>query len=161
MPAALLLSALLLSPPPAPTEPPVIIDPAIDPVPALLDEAGIDYEIDGDGDYRVVFSWAQESRTQMVFVSGRAEDIAGRRIREVFSPAAQFDQAPDAETAVALLRDSQTRKLGAWELAGDVLYYVVKLPEPFDAPLLELALSAAAELADDREIGFTGELDAL
>lgn len=157
MPAALLLSALLLSPPPAPPEPPA----AIDPVPALLDQAGIGYEVDDDGDYRVVFSWAQESRTQMVFVSGRTEEIAGRRIREVFSPAAQFEQAPDAETAVALLRDSQSRKLGAWELAGDVLYYVVKLPEPFDAELLELALSAAAELADDREIGFTGELDAL
>ncbi len=157
MPAALLLSALLLSPPVPPPAPTAVVDP----VPALLDEAGIGYEVDGDGDYRVVFSWAQESRSQMVFVSGRTEDIAGRRIREVFSPAAQLGQALDAETATGLLRDSQTRKLGAWELAGDVLYYVVKLPEPLDAELLELALTIAAESADDREIMFTGELDAL
>ncbi|PJJ99297.1 hypothetical protein CO641_06910 [Lysobacteraceae bacterium NML91-0213] len=159
MPAALLLSALLLSPPPAPP-PPLPVPPA-DPVPALLDGAGIGYEVDGDGDYRVVFSWAQESRTQLVFVSGRSEEIAGRRIREVFSPAAQLEQAPDAQTANALLRDSRSRKLGAWEIAGDVLYYVVKLPEPLDAELLELALSVAAETADDREIEITGELDAL
>ncbi|TKS54005.1 hypothetical protein E4582_03935 [Luteimonas yindakuii] len=157
MSLAMLLTALLLPPPPAPPEPPA----PGDVVPALLAEAGIGYEVDGDGDYRVVFSWAQESRTQMVFVSGHTEDVAGRRIREVFSPAAQLEEALDADTANALLRDSQTRKLGAWELAGDVLYYVIKLPEPLDAPLLELALSIAAETADDREIVFSGELDAL
>ena len=156
---ALVLSALLLALP-APAIAPVD-GPADDPVPALLDEAGIGYEVDRDGDYRVIFSWERERRTQMVFVAGRADDIAGRRIREVFSPAARLDGALDADLANALLRDSQARKLGAWEVAGDVLYYVIKLPEPLDATLLELALSVAAESADDREIEFTGDEDAL
>lgn len=135
--------------------------PAGDPVAARLAERGIGYEIDEDGDYRIVYSWEREGRTQLVFVSGRAEELAGHRIREVFSPAARLEDGLDPDAAGALLRDSQSRKLGAWELAGDVLYYVVKLPEPFSAELLEIALAAAAETADDKELELSGDLDAL
>lgn len=168
MPVATLLSALLLalpSPPPAPVpDDPGASAPATDAadaLPALLDEAGIGYDVDGDGDYRIVFSWAREDRSQRVFVAGRPGEVAGRRFREVFSPAAQLEADVDAAVANALLRDSRMRPLGAWELAGNVLYYVVKLPEPFDAGLLELALSVAAETADDRELELTGAEDVL
>lgn len=132
-----------------------------DPVAARLAARGIDYEIDRDGDYRVVYSWAREERSQLVFVSGRAEEIAGQRIRQVFSPAARLTGDLDAAAANGLLRDSQTRKLGAWEVSGDILYYVIKLPEASDAALLELAMSAAAEIADDKELELTGGQDAL
>lgn len=214
--AAWLLSSLLLNAPAAVEPGPPPNAPQADAVPVLLAEAGIGYEIDQDGDYRIVYAWEREGRSQLVYVSGHTEEVAGRRIREVFSPAAQFpmpadhagagpagaghgrveqagvaqtgpghadvgqagpdharldhpgvDQArtdgagPDPGLAEQLLRDSRSRKLGAWELAGDVLYYVIKLPEPLDAALLRTAVGAAAEIADERERALTGDLDAL
>lgn len=135
--------------------------PAGDPVAARLAERGIEYDIDQDGDYRVVYSWTHEERSQLVFVSGRAEEVGGKRIRQVFAPAARLSGDLDAAAANGLLRDSQTRKLGAWEISGDILYYVVKLPEESDAAMLELAMSAAAEIADDKELELTGGQDDL
>ncbi|MCD9030401.1 hypothetical protein LDO32_01455 [Luteimonas sp. Y-2-2-4F] len=161
MRSALTTLLALLCAPALAQEAPAPAPPAGDPVAVRLAERGIEYDIDQDGDYRVVYSWAREERSQLVFVSGRAEEVAGQRIRMVFSPAARLDGDLDGAVANGLLRDNQTRKLGAWEISGDVLYYVVKLPEDADAAMLELAMSAAAEIADDKELEMTGGQDAL
>lgn len=131
-------------------------------VASRLDARGMRYEIDGDGDYKVVYNYAEEGRTQLAFVSGRTEDIAGFRIREVFAPAARLDQdGVDGARALALLEDSRQQKLGAWEVAGDVLYFVIKLPDSVDAAALETALDIVAQVADDKEIEFSGDRDEL
>ncbi|WP_238376599.1 hypothetical protein [Luteimonas abyssi] len=163
-----LLSGLLLSSPVwAGDAPPIQLPPSApstdvaDTVPAILGEAGVGYEVDDDGDYRIVYGWEREGRSQLVYVSGHTEEIAGRRVREVFSPAARLDEGIEASVLRDLLRDSRSRKLGAWEIAGEMLFYVIKLPEPVDATLLLAALTAAAEIADEREQAFTGDLDAL
>lgn len=131
-------------------------------VASRLDARGMRYEIDGDGDYKVVYNYAEEGRTQLAFVSGRTEDIAGFRIREVFAPAARLDQdGIDGARALALLQDSREQKLGAWEVAGDVLYFVIKLPDSVDAAALEAAIDIVAQVADDKEIEFSGDRDEL
>lgn len=48
-------------------------------VAARLDAQGIQYTIDRDGDYRVVYNYAQDNRTQLLFVSGRTEAWATSR----------------------------------------------------------------------------------
>ena len=53
-----------------------------------LDQIGMKYEIDKDGDYKVTIDFAKERRTQMVFVSGTTEAVSGFTIRKIFSPAA-------------------------------------------------------------------------
>ena len=131
-------------------------------VASRLDARGMRYEIDGDGDYKVVYNYAEEGRTQLAFVSGRTEDIAGFRIREVCAPAARLDQdGIDGARALALLQDSREQKLGAWEVAGDVLYFVIKLPDSVDAAALEAAIDIVAQVADDKEIEFSGDRDEL
>ncbi|MFM7378235.1 MAG: hypothetical protein ACKO1O_08935 [Erythrobacter sp.] len=35
-----------------------------------LDSAGLKYEVDDDGDYKLTFNYSKEGRTQLVFVSG-------------------------------------------------------------------------------------------
>lgn len=131
-------------------------------VASRLDARGMKYEVDGDGDYKVVYNYAEEGRTQLVFVSGGTEDIAGFRIREVFAPAARIGQdGVDGARALALLEDSRQQKLGAWEVAGDVLYFVIKLPDSVDAAALEAALDIVAQVADDKEIEFSGDRDEL
>ena len=127
-----------------------------------LDARGTQYEIDGDGDYKIVIGFTAEQRTQLVFVSGSTESVAGFTVREVFSPAARLDQdGVDGAKALELLRASRRQKLGSWEIAGDVLYFVIKLPDTVDAVQLDAAIRIAAEQADDAEIKFSGSTDAL
>ena len=126
-----------------------------------LDARGVKYEVDGDGDYKVTYNYSKENRTQLVFVSGTTESVAGFQVREVFSPAGRVDDDGIRNKALELLEESRTNKLGAWEVAGDVLYFVIKLPDSVDAAQLESALSIAAETADNKEIELSGDKDSL
>ncbi len=131
-------------------------------VEARLQARGVQFEVDGDGDYKVTYSYQQENRTQLVFVSGRTEQVNGITVREVFSPAGRVaaDQI-DGAKALALLADSRSKKIGAWEMSGDVLYFVIKLPDSVDAAALEAAMDIASETADNKEIELSGDKDEL
>jgi hypothetical protein len=131
-------------------------------VAARLDARGVRYVVDEDGDYKVTYNYAEEGRTQLVFVSGRTESIGGFRVREVFAPAGRGDRDRlGGARARALLEESRRQKIGAWEVAGDVLYYVIKLPDSVDGAQLEAAMDIVAEIADDKEIELSGDLDEL
>lgn len=127
-----------------------------------LDARGVKYQVDADGDYKVTYNYSKEGRTQLVFVSGGTQSVAGFTVREVFSPAARLStDGVDGRRALALLEESRSNKLGAWETSGDVLYFVIKLPDDVSAAQLEAAMDIAAETADDMEIQLTGDRDAL
>ncbi|HRN61421.1 MAG TPA: hypothetical protein PK743_11765 [Luteimonas sp.] len=131
-------------------------------VAARLDARGVNYTVDEDGDYRVTYNYADEGRTQLAYVSGRTESIGGFQVREVFAPAALVDRdGVDGAKALALLGESRTQKIGAWEIGGNVLYYVIKLPDSVDAAQLAAALDVVAELADNKEIELSGDRDEL
>lgn len=130
-------------------------------VEARLDARGVKYQIDDDGDYKVVVSYEKDQRTQLVFVSGTTESIKGLTMREVFSPAGKVGADGIAGKALALLTESRSKKIGAWEIAGDVLYYVIKLPDSADAAQLDAAIDIVAEIADDKEIELSGDKDDL
>jgi hypothetical protein len=127
-----------------------------------LDQRGVKYERDEDGDYKVLYNYAAEGRSQLVFVSGGTQSVAGFSVREVYSPAARVGaDGIDGAQALALLIESRGNKLGAWEIDGDVLYFVIKLPDDINAAQLEAAMDIAAETADDMEIKLSGDRDAL
>lgn len=130
-------------------------------VSARLDARGIKYKVDEDGDHYLTVSYKEEKRTQLVYVSGSTESIQGLVVREVFSPAGNVKNDKIAEKALALLTDSRSQKIGAWEVAGDTLYYVIKLPDSVDAAQLEAAIDIAAEVADNKEIELSGDKDEL
>mgnify|MGYP000941687942 FL=1 len=80
----------------------------------------------------------------------------------MFAPAARIGRdGVTGHKALELLEESRRQKIGAWEIAGDVLYYVIKLPDSIDAAQLEAAMDIAAEIADDKEIEFSGDRDDL
>ena len=124
-----------------------------------LDARGIKYEVDGDGDYKVTYSYKSEGRTQLVFVSGGTESVGGFKVREVFAPAAK--DGINGAKAIELMGESRTNKIGSWELQGDVLYFVIKLPDSVNASELESAMDIAAQTADNKEIELSGDEDAL
>ena len=130
-------------------------------VEARLDARGVKYQIDDDGDYKVVVSYEKEQRTQLVFVSGATESVKGLSVREVFSPAGRVADDGVGSKALTLLEESRTQKIGAWEVSDDILYYVIKLPDSVDATQLEAAIEIAAESADNKEIELSGDKDAL
>lgn len=131
-------------------------------VASRLDSRGVTWEVDEDGDYRVFYNFASEGRSQLAFVSGGTQTLGGIQIREVFAPAGKVSSdGIDGDKALSLLANNRSRKLGAWELQGDVLYFVIKLPDNVDGAQLETALKVAAEVADDKEIELSGAKDAL
>lgn len=127
-----------------------------------LDAAGLKYEIDHDGDYKLTFNYTQEGRSQLVFVSGSTQTVSGLTIREVFSPAARVEKdGINGKKALELMAGSGGMKLGSWEIRGDVLYFVIKLLDDATSSELSTMLDIAAETADDMEIELSGDRDDL
>ena len=127
-----------------------------------LESRGMKYEIDKDGDFRVVLSIRGTKRTQQVFVSGGVQTIGSVAIRKVFSPAAVLSRNPvDGARALELLRDAATDKIGSWEIQGGVLYLVAKLPDSASAAELATVMDMLTALADDMEQKTSGTADAL
>ena len=127
-----------------------------------LDRAGLKYEVDSDGDYKLTFNYTKEGRTQLVFVSGSTQSVSGLTVREVFSPAGRVEKdGIGGQKALELLENSGTLKMGSWEIRGDVLYFVIMVLDSATATELSSLLDIAAETADDKEIELSGEQDDL
>lgn len=133
-----------------------------DSVRSRLDLIGYKYEVDKDGDYKLVINYAAEKRSQLVWVSGGTETYDTFRVREIYSPAGRLaaDGINGTKALDLLLRSGKT-KLGDWEIRGDGLYYAIKLPEPITADQLHSAIKLVAETADNMEIELSGSRDAL
>ena len=127
-----------------------------------LNEQNLAYNIDSDGDYRTTFNYTADKRTQLVYISGKTETVSGVQIREIFSPAARMEADGVSGTkAIALMENSSGQKVGAWEIRGGTLYFVIKYPEPMSATHLRALMNAAGTAADNMEIEISGSKDAL
>jgi hypothetical protein len=125
-----------------------------------LNERGIKFETDDDGDYRVVYSYKDEGRTQLVYVGGSTETTGAFVVREVFAPAANVDDDRiDAVKLRELMVGNWRSRLGGWAIDGKTLLYVIKLPDDVSATSLEAAMDMAAAAADDMETRLTGGKD--
>lgn len=134
-------------------------DPALD---AMLKAADIPFEVDEDGDYKIVYDWSKEKRSQLVYVSGTPEVLDGVTLYEIFSPAKVLDDAAiDAALARRLLGENAKYKFGAWELAGKNLYFTGMVPAGTTAAQFETLISVIAGIADDMELELTPGKDDL
>ncbi|WP_167285088.1 YbjN domain-containing protein [Marilutibacter alkalisoli] len=116
-----------------------------------LDALGYEYEVDDDGDYRLVFE-VDEQRTQLVFVLSGTETYGSHEVREVWAPAYRaVDDGFPVEVANRLLAASHENKLGAWVKQDGLAVYVVKLPAGASSAQLSDAMEYAANVADRME----------
>jgi len=125
----------------------------------LLDALDYKYEVDDDGDYRLVFD-LDEGRTQLAFVRSSVETYGSHRIREIWSPGYK-SPGPQFPALVAnrLLEDSNDSKLGSWVKQGDTAMFVVKIDADASAEVLSDAIDAAIKSADAMELELTAKDD--
>ncbi len=144
LPAALPATALAASP-----------DPSIAP---LLKEMGYEYEVDDDGDYKLVMAMPDSDRTQLVFVRSTVERFGATAVREVWSPAWAGEGDGDFPAAVAnrLLQAAGELKLGGWARHGRYAVMVVQVDAAASAGTLEDAITSAAMAADRMELELSG-----
>ena len=123
----------------------------------LLDSLEYKYEVDEDGDYRLVFDM-EDDRTQLVFVRSSVENYGSHKIREVWSPGYK-SPGPQFPALVAnrLLEDSQESKLGSWVKQSDIAMFVVKIDANAKADVLSDAIDAAIKSADAIELELTSQ----
>jgi hypothetical protein len=118
----------------------------------MLEAKGTPFEVDSDGDFKIIVSYKSEGRTQLVYVRSAVETWGKHRIREVWSyayqaPSNQFS----ALVANRLLQASNEVKLGAWVKQKNRALMIVKVNAEASAEELDSAISFAAEVADEME----------
>jgi hypothetical protein len=130
-------------------------DPGIAEQLAALD---LGYQIDEDGDYRLLIESGNEGRSQLVFVRSPVLSYGNSKVREIWSPAFRIQgPALDADVANRLLEASYEAKLGAWVRFGDLLMLVVKIDAHSSTSTLEDAIFAAASMGDRMEQELSGD----
>jgi hypothetical protein len=130
-------------------------DPSIAP---LLDQLGYKYEIDGDGDYKLVMAMDGSERSQLVFVRSPVESYGSYRVREVWSPAYKAAGAAfPGPVANRLLEASNDLKLGSWVKNDGHALLVIKLDAQASAAALQEAITAAVTSADEMEQELAGD----
>lgn len=120
-----------------------------------LDTLKYTYEVDEDGDYKMVFDM-DDGRSQLAFVRSTVEEFGKHRIREIWSPAynSPGKQFP-AAVANRLLEDSQDAKMGAWVKQDQLAMFVVKVDANASPEALSDAIDAAVRTADAMELELT------
>jgi hypothetical protein len=130
--------------------------PAGDPrIAKTLEELEILYEVDSDADYKILYEWEDDGRSQVAFINSATEKLDDLELREVWSVAYVSDKPLPVEIANRLLIDSYDKKLGAWQLLKTedqyITVYAVKVDANADPKFLQLALEAALTSADEME----------
>lgn len=125
----------------------------------ILEAEGIKYEIDGDGDFKVLFA-LDNGRSQVGFINSNTETFIGVEVREVWSVGLMGEGQLSAEVANSLLSRNHTYKLGGWEIVqrqGEVIA-IFKICISADAPPTELlgCLIMSLKIADAVEKEYLG-----
>lgn len=131
-------------------------------VEAALNKQKIKYEVDKDGDYRVVYD-EKGDRTQLVLIYSNTESFGDLKVREIVSVAADSKTPLPREVISALLNENATVKFGAWRVlsddTGDMVLFAVHLPADASAKQLQSALELVSTAADEKEKELTDGAD--
>jgi hypothetical protein len=125
-----------------------------------LDSVGQKYVVDKDGDFKITYTFSEDKRTQIVFVSGAPYDVAnGVQVRNVFAAVAKVKEDGIAAKAADLLKANNGYKIGAYEIEGEIVLLSIKVPDSATGAQLQKAVQLAASVADDKEKELSGARD--
>ena len=124
-----------------------------------LDQLELRYEIDEDGDFKLLFE-VENERTQLVYIISATEDYRNLKVREIWSFAYETEGgAFPAPVANMLLEDTFDKKLGAWTKVGNRATFITRLPADADADTLYSTVMITMHVADQMEQRLTPDLD--
>jgi len=128
-------------------------------VKAQLDSKGVKYEIDKDGDFKILYK-VGGGRTQICWVRSTVNTYGSLKIREIWSPGYKSESNDfPALIANTLLDKNHGVKLGAWEAQDSMAMFVTKVPADANADQLVDAIEATVNSADEVEKEITGDKD--
>jgi hypothetical protein len=131
-------------------------------VKSALDRVGLKYELTKDGDYKVLLRF-DDNRTQVVIINSNTEKIndTNIEIREVYSLSYRANGYLDATVANKMLKDSQDRKIGAWESIAvensTLAVFNAKIPTSINAEDLNRIVRLVGIRSDVMEKELTNE----
>jgi len=126
-----------------------------------LDAVGQKYEVDKDGDFKMTFTFTEDKRSQVVFVTGAPYDVSGgMQVRNIFAAVAKVDEDNIAGArALELLKNNNEYKIGAYEIESGIVLLSIKVPDSATPEQLKKAVNLAASVADEKEKAFSGTRD--
>ncbi len=123
-----------------------------DRIASFLEEESLEYEIDNEGDFRIVGNDSFPGRD--VWVRGHMNRSADVDVREIFSLSAKVNGSEIEKIAPVLLVDNtQTRVIGSWSLVKDderdvyLILYTVKAPVCAEREYILQAIKEVAQAA--------------
>ncbi|MCA9079470.1 MAG: hypothetical protein KDA58_02880 [Planctomycetaceae bacterium] len=126
----------------------------------LLDDLGLKYEIDDDGDFKMVFEVGDSGRSQLVWIRSATETYRELEIREIISPGYKAESGDfPGVIALRLLEDNRQKKLGGWQKDGNMGIFVTHVGATVKADTLHSAIIFAVEAADEMEQKISGDKD--
>lgn len=149
--SALLLLILLTAIPAHAAEPAPAPEPPDPAIVEQLTELGYEYEMDEEGDFRLLFDMGEE-RSQFVWIRNRTYSADGVAMRDVWSYALELPgKYVSVKLASRLLLESWEGIMGGWARDGEYVVYMVKLPADAAAAKLDAAIGEAIRAADALE----------
>ncbi|MEM1056298.1 MAG: hypothetical protein AAGI52_12300 [Bacteroidota bacterium] len=127
-------------------------------VEGTLNALGYEYEIDEDGDYKLIFE-TDNGRSHIVWVRPTTDRLLDLEVREVFAIANNYIGGVPGGIPPRLLEDNAQFILGSWAIEATTILFVVKIRANATRAEMEAALLATASTADAMEEELTGGTD--
>jgi hypothetical protein len=131
----------------------------------LIESSGLKYEIDDDGDVKMLLGWEEDERTQLVFVESTVDALGDYADVDMWSPIVDVQRFATEELrnrfvwdAISELADN---KFGSITLRGPFLAVKVDVPLNISGETFAAMAWAAAAQADEMERALTEDEDAL
>ncbi|GAB4128866.1 YbjN domain-containing protein [Thermopirellula anaerolimosa] len=124
----------------------------------VIEAIGWKYEVDSDGDYKMVFRFDDE-RTQLVYANGKTVELGNMEIREVWAPGFKIPGDASAEMLLDLLRENNRVKVGAWRVIKSgsdlVAVFTAQISADADKDTFQTVVQAVCTTADEKEKAVT------
>ncbi len=123
-----------------------------------LNELGLKFSIDDDGDFRL-HNEVADDRSQLIWVISNTSKLRELEVREVWSIGYKTSTPFSAKLATRLLSENCETKVGAWQMRkmGEnyVAVFSAQIAADADAETLETIIDAVAQTADNLEKDLT------
>mgnify|MGYP000324318559 CR=1 FL=1 len=122
----------------------------------LLDNLGLKYHVDAQGDFQVSFR-LENDRHQTVFIRSETSHLGPLEIREIFSVGYECEGPLPLNVANALLIHNAHVKLGAWSVLRSTstnhcyAAFTAQIAADTDPASLQTTIQAVVETADRAE----------